>query len=114
MKKADIVVLGAGLGGISMVFDLKAELGKNHQIVLVNKTESFQFTPSNPWVGVGWRTKGDITIELAPLMKKLAKRMAESIIRRSGCFGRRSWRCSSARFSRPSITCAAIRCGPAS
>ncbi|MDP2731800.1 MAG: FAD-dependent oxidoreductase [Hoeflea sp.] len=70
MKKADIVVLGAGLGGISMVFDLKAELGKNHRIVLVNKTESFQFTPSNPWVGVGWREKSDITIELAPLMAK--------------------------------------------
>jgi sulfide:quinone oxidoreductase len=48
MKNADIVVLGAGLGGISMVFDLKAELGKNHRIILVNKTESFQFTPSNP------------------------------------------------------------------
>ena len=70
MKKAVIVVLGAGLGGISMVFDLKAELGTNHQIVLVNKTESFQFTPSNPWVGVGWRDKTDITIELAPLMAK--------------------------------------------
>lgn len=70
MKKANIVVLGAGLGGISMVFDLKAELGKSHRIVLVNKTESFQFTPSNPWVGVGWREKSDITIELAPLMAK--------------------------------------------
>lgn len=70
MKKAVIVVLGAGLGGVSMVFDLKSELGKEHQIVLVNKAESFQFTPSNPWVGVGWREKGDITIELAPLMAK--------------------------------------------
>jgi len=70
MKKANIVVLGAGLGGISMVFDLKAELGSSHRIVLVNKTESFQFTPSNPWVGVGWRKKKDITIELAPLMAK--------------------------------------------
>ncbi len=45
MTKADIVVLGAGLGGISMVFDLKAELGKSHRITLINKTESFQFTP---------------------------------------------------------------------
>jgi sulfide:quinone oxidoreductase len=70
MKKAVVVVLGAGLGGVSMVFDLKAEVGNNHQIVLVNKAESFQFTPSNPWVGVGWRDKTDITTELAPLMAK--------------------------------------------
>ncbi|PWW02199.1 sulfide-quinone oxidoreductase [Hoeflea marina] len=70
MKKATIVVLGAGLGGISMVFDLRNSLGKSHRIVLVSKTETFQFTPSNPWVGVGWRKKSDITIELKPLMAR--------------------------------------------
>lgn len=70
MKKSRIVVLGAGLGGISMVFDLKNTLGKKHDIVLVSSGDRFQFTPSNPWVGVGWRTKEDITIELAPLMQK--------------------------------------------
>jgi sulfide:quinone oxidoreductase len=70
MECKKIVVLGAGLGGISMVFDLKAVLGERHEIVLISKTPYFQFTPSNPWVGVGWRKKGDITIDLAPLMAK--------------------------------------------
>ena len=70
MESKKIVVLGAGLGGISMVFDLKAELGERHEIVLISKTPYFQFTPSNPWVGVGWREKDDITIDLAPLMAK--------------------------------------------
>ncbi|OCW55754.1 NAD(P)/FAD-dependent oxidoreductase [Hoeflea olei] len=70
MKKANIVVLGAGLGGVSMVYDLKAELGSSQQVTLVSKTPSFHFTPSNPWVGVGWRTEKDITVELAPLMRK--------------------------------------------
>ncbi|MFT7508290.1 MAG: sulfide:quinone oxidoreductase [Sulfitobacter sp.] len=70
MESKKIVVLGAGLGGISMVFDLRAALDERHEIVLISKTPYFQFTPSNPWVGVGWREKGDITIDLAPLMAK--------------------------------------------
>ncbi len=65
-----IVVLGAGIGGVSMTFELREALGKQHKITLVNDNPYFQFTPSNPWVGVGWREKANITVELAPLMKK--------------------------------------------
>jgi sulfide:quinone oxidoreductase len=39
-------------------------------VTLISNQTYFQFTPSNPWVGVGWRVKADITIELAPLMAK--------------------------------------------
>ncbi len=65
-----IVVLGAGIGGVSMTFELREALDKQHKITLVNDNPYFQFTPSNPWVGVGWREKANITVELAPLMKK--------------------------------------------
>jgi sulfide:quinone oxidoreductase len=67
---AHVVVLGAGIGGISMAYELKAAAGRAHTITVVNNTPVFQFTPSNPWVGVGWRNKRDVTIELAPLMAK--------------------------------------------
>ncbi len=67
---ANIVVLGAGIGGIPMVHELREALGREHRLTLVSNTPFFQFTPSNPWVGVGWRSKADITIELAPLMAK--------------------------------------------
>jgi len=67
---AHVVVLGAGIGGISTTYELRAALGRAHRITLVNDTPHFQFTPSNPWVGVGWRTKKDIVVELAPLMKR--------------------------------------------
>ena len=67
---AQIVVLGAGIGGISMTYELRKALGKDHRITLVNDTPYFQFTPSNPWVGVGWRAKQDITVELSPLMAR--------------------------------------------
>lgn len=67
---ARITVLGAGIGGISMAYELKKALGGEHAITLISNNPYFQFTPSNPWVGVGWRTKENITVELAPLMAK--------------------------------------------
>ncbi|MFV0367262.1 MAG: NAD(P)/FAD-dependent oxidoreductase [Hyphomicrobiaceae bacterium] len=67
---AHIVVLGAGVGGMSAAYEARDLMGKNHTVTLISNLPYFQFTPSNPWVGVGWRVKQDITIELAPLMAK--------------------------------------------
>lgn len=67
---AKIVVMGAGIGGISQVYELQQALGKSHQIVLVSDSDRFEFTPSNPWVAVGWRKEGQITVDLPELMKK--------------------------------------------
>ncbi|HEX5092168.1 MAG TPA: FAD/NAD(P)-binding oxidoreductase [Burkholderiales bacterium] len=59
-----IVVIGAGLGGLPAAFELRAALGKAHRVTLVNRGENFHFVPSNPWVAVNWRKRGDI--ELPP------------------------------------------------
>ena len=67
---AHIVILGAGIGGIPMAYEMKSAAGRGNEITVVNDNPFFQFTPSNPWVGVGWRRKKDITIELAPVFKK--------------------------------------------
>ena len=67
---AHIVVLGAGVGGMSAAYEARDLMGSNHTVTLLSNLPYFQFTPSNPWVGVGWRVKQDITIELAPLMAK--------------------------------------------
>lgn len=79
---AHIVVLGAGIGGISMTYELREVLGEAHRITLVSNTPYFQFTPSNPWVGVGWRNKQDVTIELAPLMARFDVQFIEQAARR--------------------------------
>ena len=50
---AKIVVIGAGIGGISQVYELRQALGNSHEIVLVGDSDRFEFTPSNPWVAVG-------------------------------------------------------------
>ncbi len=67
---AHIVVLGAGLGGSIQAFELRENLGPEHNITVISDKPYFQFTPSNPWAGVGWRNRKEITVELEPPMKK--------------------------------------------
>ncbi|MGD9783440.1 MAG: NAD(P)/FAD-dependent oxidoreductase [Hyphomicrobiaceae bacterium] len=67
---AKIVVLGGGVGGMSAAYEARDMLGRDHAVTLLSDRDYFQFTPSNPWVGVGWRSKEQITIDLPPLMKK--------------------------------------------
>ena len=67
---AHVVVLGAGLGGCIQAFELRETMGRGHRITVISDKPYFQFTPSNPWAGVGWRKKDEITIELEPVMKK--------------------------------------------
>lgn len=67
---ARIVVIGAGIGGISQVYELKKALGKEHRISLIGDSDRFEFTPSNPWVAVGWRKQKQVTIDLPALMEK--------------------------------------------
>lgn len=68
---ANIVVLGAGTGGMPAAYELRDELGKEHEITVVNERDYFQFVPSNPWVAVGWRDRGNITM---PIEKYLSKK----------------------------------------
>jgi sulfide:quinone oxidoreductase len=67
---AHIVVLGGGIGGVSSAYELKQALRKEDRVTLVSNKPLFQFTPSNPWVAVKWRTKKDITIDLASILPK--------------------------------------------
>jgi len=71
MATTKIVIIGAGIGGISQAFELKDALGKRAEILLVNDGRYFEFTPSNPWVAVGWRKPEQIRVELGPLCDKL-------------------------------------------
>ena len=62
---AHIVVLGAGTGGMAGAYEIREALSKKeHQVTLINEREEFQFVPSNPWVGVGWRDEKETTIPI--------------------------------------------------
>jgi sulfide:quinone oxidoreductase len=67
---AHIVILGAGTGGMPCAYEMKDELGKEHEVTVVNENDYFQFVPSNPWVGVGWRARKDITFPIKPYLNK--------------------------------------------
>ncbi len=68
---AHIVILGAGIGGLPAAYDLRKALGAEHRITVVNRGDTFHFVPSNPWVAVNWRKRGDIEF---PAAKYLAKK----------------------------------------
>ncbi|HWJ73772.1 MAG TPA: FAD/NAD(P)-binding oxidoreductase [Kaistia sp.] len=65
---AHIVVLGAGLGGTIMAYEMKDKLGRDDQITVVNRGSTYSFVPSNPWVAVGWREPEDISVDLAEVL----------------------------------------------
>jgi len=65
-----IVVLGAGLGGTIMAYELRDRLGSQHRVSVVNKGSHYHFVPSNPWVAVGWREREQVEIDLEPVFKR--------------------------------------------
>lgn len=67
---ARIVILGAGIGGVPMAYEMKETVGKKHDVIVISDSPTFHFVPSNPWVPPKWRKPEDLKIELAPIMKK--------------------------------------------
>jgi len=70
MTKPHIIVLGAGLGGTIAAFEIGKTVGKTADITVVGQGDTYHFVPSNPWVAVGWRDRGDIEVRLPEVMKK--------------------------------------------
>jgi sulfide:quinone oxidoreductase len=67
---AHVIVLGAGIGGVPSAYELRKHLGTTHRITLVGSSPYFEFTPSNPWIAVGWRSREKTRVEMAgPLSK---------------------------------------------
>ncbi|MGY0505100.1 NAD(P)/FAD-dependent oxidoreductase [Luteimonas sp. e5] len=56
--------MGAGLGGMSAAYEARELLGKTHEVVLIGEGPRFGFTPSNPWLAVGWREEEEISLSI--------------------------------------------------
>jgi sulfide:quinone oxidoreductase len=65
-----VIVLGAGIGGLPAAYELREALGREHRVTVVNRGENFHFVPSNPWVAVNWRTRGDIELAAGAYLAK--------------------------------------------
>ncbi|MBI5598258.1 MAG: FAD-dependent oxidoreductase [Deltaproteobacteria bacterium] len=67
---ARIVIIGASTGGLSAAYEMKKTLGPGHDVTVISNASDFHFVPSNPWVAVGWRTRGDISFPLKPCLDR--------------------------------------------
>ena len=79
---ANVVFIGAGLGGMAGAYEMRDALGAAHQVTVINERENFQFVPSNPWRAVGWRESEQISFPIRPYLEKkgiafIAKRVDE-------------------------------------
>ena len=67
---AHIVILGAGIGGMPAAYEMAELLRPGDKLTVLCDNPMHHFTPSNPWVAVDWRKRGDIEVEIAPLLAK--------------------------------------------
>jgi sulfide:quinone oxidoreductase len=67
---AHIVILGAGIGGMPMAYEMRRRARKEDRITVISNVDYFQFVPSNPWVAVNWRKRDEIAFPIAPCLEK--------------------------------------------
>lgn len=67
---AHVVIIGASTGGMPAAYEINRELGKGHKVTVVSISPLFHFVPSNPWVAVGWRSRKDVSFEIAPQLAR--------------------------------------------
>jgi len=67
---AHIIIVGSGLGGMTMAFEMRADARPGDRITVVSNNPKFHFVPSNPWVAVDWRKREEIEVEAGPVLEK--------------------------------------------
>ena len=67
---AEVVVLGAGLGGTLLAYEMVPQLRREDRLTVIGQGSRYHFVPSNPWVSVGWRDRKDIEVDLADVMRR--------------------------------------------
>lgn len=67
---AHIVIIGAGLGGMPMAYEMKHLARPGDRVTVVSNSPTFHFVPSNPWVAVNWRMRDDIEFPVAEYLQR--------------------------------------------
>jgi sulfide:quinone oxidoreductase len=65
-----VVILGAGISGHTAAAFARKWLGKNDTVTVVSPDETYNWIPSNIWVGVGRMGPGQVTFPLAPVYER--------------------------------------------
>ncbi|HRP75216.1 MAG TPA: FAD/NAD(P)-binding oxidoreductase [Rhodocyclaceae bacterium] len=67
---AHIVIIGAGIGGMPMAYEMRDLARPTDTITVIGNAPRFHFVPSNPWVAVNWRSRSDIEVDVAPALAR--------------------------------------------
>jgi sulfide:quinone oxidoreductase len=67
---AHIVILGAGIGGMPMAYEMKEACRAGDKVTVISNNPRFHFVPSNPWVAVNWRKREDVELDCATLLNR--------------------------------------------
>jgi sulfide:quinone oxidoreductase len=67
---AHIVILGAGLGGMPMAYEMRELARPEDKVTVISDKATFHFVPSNPWVAVNWRVREDIEFPAARYLER--------------------------------------------
>ncbi len=73
-----IVVLGSGVSGHTAAAFLRRWLGREHEVVVVAPRATYNWIPSNIWVGVGLMKPKQVTFPLAPVYAKSGIRFVQA------------------------------------
>lgn len=68
---AKVVVLGAGIAGHTAALFLRRGLNRKHSVTVVSPAKSWNWVPSNIWVGVGRMSAKEVLIPLKPVYDRL-------------------------------------------
>ncbi|MFP5417673.1 MAG: NAD(P)/FAD-dependent oxidoreductase [Gammaproteobacteria bacterium] len=77
-----VVILGAGIAGVSAAYALKEKLGPSDEITVVSDKPYFHFVPSNPWVAMGWRERSDVAFPIGPYLESRGIKFIHSGVKR--------------------------------
>lgn len=77
-----VVILGAGIAGVTAAYALKAKLGPRDEVTVVSDKPYFHFVPSNPWIAMGWRERADIAFPIAPYLESRGIKFIHSAVKR--------------------------------
>ncbi|MEZ5403805.1 MAG: FAD/NAD(P)-binding oxidoreductase [Bryobacteraceae bacterium] len=67
---ARVVILGAGISGHTAAAFLRKWLGRQGEVVMISPSPTYNWIPSNIWVGVGLLPKRSVQFNLAPVYRK--------------------------------------------
>ena len=74
---SNVVVLGCGLGGLSVSSVLSKQLGNKAAITIIEPRARIAFPPALPWVALGWRKPEKIQKPLKSLARRKNVRIIE-------------------------------------